>query len=128
MDIIKAKIKLEKLLKPENNLSNSFYLGRVGFRRPSKRYNQSIEKSIDNAIEISRLSKMINDAEIIATRQLKPKANKFYSLTSELIKGEQYEDVDYGLVEVIKINKNTVTIKTKSGYTENRKPGFIYIK
>lgn len=40
--------------------------------------------------------------------------------------GKQYRDFAFGLVTVIKKNKNTVTVQTPSGYKEARKPQFIY--
>lgn len=128
MNIDQAKQKLDKLLESGSNIYDSFHLGRVGFRKHTKKYLNSIDKSIDKAIEIGRLQEFIKIEENKLNYNQKIFNHKFYSKSSELMKGEMYQDIDYGAVEVIKINKNTVAIKTFSGYTENRKPNFIYRK
>ena len=128
MNIDQAKKKLDRLLESGSNISDSFHLGRVGFRKHTKKYLNSIESSIDKSIEIGRLREFIKLEESKLNYNPKKFKDKFYSNASELIKGEMYNDIDYGAVEVIKINKNTVTIKTLSGYTENRNPNFIYKK
>ncbi len=126
LTIEEAQNKLDKLLAKTDNLSNAFHMGRVGFRKHTKRYLYSIDKSIDDALEIVRLRQFIeyqkNNPENLIVK------NKYYESTNEMIKGEKYFDSSFGLITVVKINKNTVTIQTDSGYTETRKPSLIYKK
>jgi len=128
MNIDQAKEKLKKLLESGSKISDSFHLGRVGFRKHTKKYFASIDKSIDDSLEMGKLQEFIKQEENKLKYNPRIFNDKFYSNASDLIINEIYNDIDYGFIQVIKVNKNTVTIKTSSGYTETRKPSFIYRK
>ena len=129
MNLEQAKLKLQSLMNRDNGgVAQSFHLGRVGFRKHTKKYLQGIDKSIDVALEIGKLKEFIKQEETKAEIKANPRPSKYYSMPSEMVKGEQYNDSSFGWVTVIKINKNTVTIKTESGYRESRAATLIYKK
>jgi hypothetical protein len=128
MNIEKAKERLAKIEAALNNnrLSDSFHLGRVGFRKHTKKYLNSIEKRIDMSIEASRLKEKIEEYERKQTIVIDLSKSLYYSEPSELLVGRIYQDYIYGRVTVIKRNKKTVTLKTGTGFTFTREPKFIF--
>jgi hypothetical protein len=125
MNLEQAKEKLKKIEGYKDPLFSSFYGGRVGFRKPTKKYRQEQERHLNNACEAVRLREFIEKEE----RKLLPKVDKpspYFASVEEIEIGKQYYDCHYGLITIKKKNKNTVTIQTASGYTEARKPHFIY--
>lgn len=128
MNIDKAKKRLAQIEASLNNnrLTESFHLGRVGFRKPTKKYLNSIDKSIDMSIEASRLKEQIEDYERKQTIVVDYSKSLYYSEPSELLEGRVYQDCIYGRVTVVKRNKKTVTLKTGTGFTFTREPKFIF--
>jgi hypothetical protein len=125
MNLEQAKEKLKKIEGYKDPLFSSFYGGRVGFRKPTKKYRQEQERHLNNACEAVRLRDFIEKEE----RKLLPKVDKplpYFASVEEIEIGKQYHDCHYGLITIKKKNKNTVTIQTASGYTETRKPHFIF--
>lgn len=125
MTLEQAKERLKQLEGYKDPLSAAFHGGRVGFRKPTKRYRQEIERQFKIAAETVRLCDFIEREE----NKLKPKVVKpspYFDTVDQIEAGKQYYDCQYGLITVKRKNKNTVTIQTASGYTETRKPHFIY--
>ena len=126
MTLEQAKEKLERMQSRKDPLLSAFYGGRVGFRKPTKKYKQEIERSLIEAREISKLIDFIAKEEQKELVENNPQPSRYYSSVDEIQVGNKYYDSQYGLVIVKRINKNTVTIQTASGYTERRSPHFIY--
>lgn len=126
MTLDQAKEKIKKIEGRKDPLSSAFVGGRVGFRKPTKKYRQEIERKFNEAAEHVRLKDFIEHEERKIFIKENPKPSPYYSCASELEAGKIYEDCFLGKVIVIRINKATVTIKTASGFTETRKPHFIF--
>lgn len=126
MTVEQAKQKLERLTGRKDPLSAAFHGGRVGFRKPTKKYRQEIDRSIKEAVETTRLREFIDREEAKEYSKNNPKPSPFYSTVDEIEVGRIYEDCTFGAVTVIRRNKSTVTIQCASGYKETRKPHFIY--
>lgn len=119
-----ARERYARLMKPDA-MMQSFIGGRVGFRKPCKKYDQELNRLFKNGTEANNLREFIEREE----EKLKPKEVKpsiYFETVEEIETGKQYTDCIYGLITVVKKNKNTVTIQTSTGYKETRKPHFIY--
>ncbi len=96
MTLERARAKLAQLQNRYDTdpLAKSFYMGRVGYRKQTKRYLQSIDKGIDDAILIGKLQAFINHKEIEASRPPEVKAVKVKPEPKPRIKrptSEQYK-------------------------------------
>lgn len=127
MTLEQAKKKLEQITSRKDPMLDAFIGGRVGFRKPTKKYSQEIERKFGEATEVSRLREFIKREE----DKLKPKVVKpspYFASVDELEQGGRYVHCMLGVVTVVRKNKSTVTVQTASGYKEASKPTFIYKK
>ncbi len=128
LTIEQAKKRLEQINGIKDPLSAAFVGGRVGFRKDTKKQNSYIDRTLKIACESVKLRQFIDNEETKQQIKDNPRPSPYCSLVEEIKLNEFYEDCTYGMVQIIRKNKNTVTIKTTSGYTETRKPTFIFKK
>lgn len=122
-----AKQKLKALQLQSSGGVEGFHLGRVGFRKHTKKYLSSIDRSINRVLEIGRLREFIKSEEQKELRRTEPiKPSIYIEDITQIEVGKRYRHVFLGTVMVIKINKSTIKVVTDSGYSENSKPNYFY--
>jgi hypothetical protein len=111
----KRRDKVKSLLNMKDPLIDSFYGGMVGFKNGSgrKKWERRIDKELDLMLELKELEKKIGRIKNPLIRSV----SKFIEPSTFVI-GEKAIHLGAGLVvEVVRINKKTVTVK----YSENFK-------
>lgn len=142
LEQLKERLKVveEKMARLENKdayldeLNKYFHLGMVGgsgnrrnINRLNKKREQNIEKTIDRAKEYVELAKerddLLRQIEYIESGR-KERAEKVRQLLQEQVRnakpGDTVIDSAFGEVKVVRVNKKSITIETKSGYREAR--------
>ena len=119
---LKNKAKnLKTVLYAERDISKSFYGGLVGFKKGAakRKHENGINREIQQYRDLKDIEAKINILQ-------NPMINKKAVLLDPKILNVGQKKYWFGvLVEIVKINKNTVTIMTSSGYKEAVKPHLL---
>lgn len=120
--LISKRNKLEFLLNKEDDLKKSFYGGMVGFKNGTnkKKWENKISKELELFKELelvkAKIEKLQNPLKSKKAIELNPNIFKVGDFAFETFNNK---------VEIIKINKKTVTIKYEGGLKETIKPHLL---
>lgn len=114
--------KLKSLINKPDDLSQSFYGGMVGFKSGTakKKWEKSIDRELRQLKELDELEEKIKRLENPYKRTKAIEQNP-----NEWSIGEKGKDSFNNVVEVLKINKKTITIQYSGGFTESIKPHLL---
>jgi len=122
LELLKSQlVKLQESMGFSDEIAKHFHGGKVGFLNGSglKKFNRSIDKSIDDAVKISELIEQIKMLELkIAYVKPIEKEPSFYKV------GDIVQWIGNSEYTVLKINKKTVTIGSET-YKEAVNPNHI---
>jgi len=113
--------KLKSILYSESDIKKSFYGGMVGFKKglSKRKHENSVNRELNQYIELKDVEEKINKLE----NPIKRSKSKLIDPKTLKIGDKKYW---FGIeVEVIKVNKKTVTIQTLNGYKEAVKPNLL---
>jgi hypothetical protein len=119
----KRRDKVKSLLSIKDDISKSFYGGMVGFKNGvgRKKWERSIDKELDLMRELKDLKSKIDR---IKNPLIRKKAEFIEPFLFSV--GDKVIQLGAGcLVEVIRINKKTVTIKYSGGFKEAVKANLL---
>jgi len=119
----KRRDKIKSLLNVKNEFSKHFYGGMVGFKNGSgrKKWGDSIGKELDLIRELKEVEEKINRI----LNPLKRSVSKYVEPSTFEV-GQKVKHLGAGLiVEVLKINKKTVTVKYSEQFKENVKANLL---
>ena len=122
LELLKSKLqKLQEGSGYTDEIAKHFHGGKVGFLNGSglKKFNRSVDKSVDNAVKMSELREQIKQLEA-KINYVKP-AEK---VPSDFKVGDKVEWIANSIYTVLKINKKTVTIGSDT-YKEAVNPNHI---
>lgn len=118
----KRRDEIKSLLNKQDDYSKNFYGGRVGFKSGSskKKHEAKIEKELDLIIELKEVESKI---ERIKNPLVRSKTNEVSPNTLSIGQIKYHLGVP---VEVVRINKKTVTVQYKnSDFKEAIKPHLL---
>lgn len=113
----KRRDKIKSLLNVKNEFSKHFYGGMVGFKNAygKKKWENSIDKELDLMRELKEVEEKID----IIKNPLIRKKSEFVEPSVFRI-GQKVKHLGAGLiVEIVKINKKTVTVKYSETFKES---------
>lgn len=119
----KRRDKIKSLLNAKNEFSKHFYGGMVGFKNGSgrKKWERGIEKELNLIRELKEIEEKID-------RIKNPLVRKKYDFVEPSVfkVGQKVKHLGAGLiVEVLKINKKTVTVKYSETFKESVKANLL---
>ena len=119
----KRRDKIKSLLNVKNELSKHFYGGMVGFKNGSGR--KKWENSIDKELDLMRELKEVEEKTDRIKNPLIRKKSEFVEPSIFRI-GQKVKHLGAGLiVEVIRINTKTVTVKYSETFKETVKANLL---
>tara|TARA_B100000809_G_scaffold235342_1_gene253470 strand:+ start:236 stop:625 length:390 start_codon:yes stop_codon:yes gene_type:complete len=119
----KRRDKIKSLLSVKDELSKSFYGGMVGFKKGSarKKWGSGIDKELNLSRELKNIESKINLIKNPIVRSV----SKFIE-PSVFKVGQKVHHLGAGLiVEVIKINTKTVSVKYSETFKESIKANLL---
>ena len=119
----KRRDKIKSLLSVKDELYKSFYGGMVGFKKgsASKKWERGIDKELNLRRELSKIESKIDLIE----NPIVKKVSEFVN-PSVFKVGQKVYHLGAGLVvEVIKINKKTISVKYSETFKESIKANLL---